>query len=230
VATGYRAFLVGSGGIAARREAIWSCLGVRHFWNWGKSMSHGNAIGHVMNHVARLAVALLLLGAAEARAKDQLLSCSGVNSIQQPHGATQPLSRILSVFAFSNVNDQEPIYIHRIVIFDRNGNKLCDFSKDNPLPAMAFDPPEPFSFEKPLGPYQTLNLPTYALACVPAWLNTSATTMNIMGNLKVVVSWSADPKAKNVIPLFGGVATFVTDYVTGRIDSRDSIECKEIWP
>jgi hypothetical protein len=153
-----------------------------------------------------------------------------MNSLQQPGAATQPLQRILSVFTFSNVNATAPIYINRILIFDRNGNQLCDFSKDNPLPVMAFDPPEPFTSEKPLGPYQTLNVPTYNLSCVPYQLNTSATWTNILGNLRMVVYWSPDPKAKDVIPLLGGAATFVTDYVTGRIDSRDSMECKAIWP
>jgi hypothetical protein len=191
-------------------------------------MNHRISIGRIVRHVA--VAALLLLVAAEARAADQVLVCSGMNSLQQPGAATQPLNRILSVFAFSNVNQAADIYIRRILIFDRNGNKLCDFSKDNPLPVMAFDPAEPFNFEKPLGPYQTLNVPTYNLACVPAWLNTSASWTNLMGNLRMVVYWSPDPKAKNAVSLVGGVATLVTDYVTGRIESRDSMECREIWP
>lgn len=193
-------------------------------------MNQQRLIERILRNAALAGTALLLFTASEASAKDRVLSCPGMNSIQQPGTATEPVSRILSVVAVSNLNQTEPIHINRIVIFDRDGNQVCDFSSSHPLPVMAFSPPELFSFEKPLGPNQTLNVPTYALGCVPAWLNTSATWRNIMGNLRIYVYWSADPKAKNVIPLVGGVATLVTDYNTGRIDSRDSIECKEIGP
>jgi len=193
-------------------------------------MSCRTIIGRIARNAARAGAALLFFTASEASALDGVLVCQGMNSAQQPGTATAPVQRILSVFAFSNVNQTESIYINRIVIFDRDGQTLCDFSKDNPLPVMAFAPPEPFTFEKPLGPVQTLNVPTYALSCVPTWLNTSAGWRNIMGNLRMIVYWSASPKAKDVIPLLGGAATFVTDYTTGRIDSRDSTECKQIAP
>ena len=177
-----------------------------------------------------VALGAALAGPAQAREHDQTSVCPVSQYASQPGAAASPQMMIYSVFSLTNPNESGSIRIGEIAVFDRNGRQLCAYSAANPLPVKAFDPSRPFDFTEPLGPYQTLNVMTARLPCIPWPVVTTANANDLMGTLTVRITWTSERPGRWTSPLLGKVAVIYADVATGRTDATRSSECSQVWP
>jgi len=187
-----------------------------------RSATAGRAV-----RLAAAAAGIFLFTTAFAGEKQRVMACRAAKYDWNLSGApAQPrVSRVNSVVSLTNYNQSSPIYIRRIVVYDRNGTMLCDFSSAAALPAKAFDPPVDFDFTRPLEAFQALNISTGVVGCIPWDLFPS----NDIKTLTMVVYWSFG-QAKPGIPLNGAVLTFITEFAApSAMTSRDTAPCEEIW-
>lgn len=175
-------------------------------------------------------LAATLAGPARARDHDQTLVCPVSQYASQPGAAPSPQMLIYSVLSLTNPNADGSIRIGEIAVFDRNGSQLCAYSAASPLPVKAFDPARPFDFTEPLGPYQTLNVMTARLPCIPWPVVTTANANDLMGTLTVRITWTPDGPGRWIAPLLGKAAVIYADIATGRTDATRSSECVQVWP
>lgn len=184
-------------------------------------MGRNRSLAPAVRLAALAGVALLLSAAPAAGAQERVLAC---RASQYLPALPTTLSRVYTILSLANYDSSNSIQIRRIVIFDRNGAQLCEYSQANPLPAKAFDPSVPFDFTRPLGPHQVLNVSTTVLACVP-W--PPAHSDDIAGTLSVFVHWSFE-KGKHGVPLNGAAVVFVQEIQSTLLSSRSSSACEEI--
>ncbi len=154
-------------------------------------------------------MALLDGGAGTVMAEDGgVLGCNG-NSVHLSGGTAG--NDAFTNFRFNNFNDTATIAVDRMIVYDNDGDVLCDFPSVN-----AFPP----SLKAVLGPHESASVTTLSMPCVPPPSFPG-------GGLQAIISWSFEAEGDK-IPLRVISTTSVIDSVTYTHIARDSTECMEL--